>query len=475
MKKNLTIVWLRQDLRLSDNPALSKAASRGEILPVYILDDNSPGPWKMGGASRWWLHHSLERLDRDLNGHLHFFKGSPEKILISLIETTGADAVFWNRCYEPWRIRRDKAVSEVLKTRGIETGSFNASLLKEPWRTVKEDSSPYKVYTPFLKKGYTWLLGEPVETLPEPERLDFYTGRIQGSLELTELSLLPRIPWDDEMKKYWNPGKRDPWKHLEDFLEQGLADYDTGRDFPGRNSTSRLSPYLHFGQISPGQLWNALYAKGSDQNSLTFKKEMVWREFSYYQLFHFPSIPERNLKPKFDYFPWLDNELHLKAWQQGKTGIPLVDAGMRELWQTGQMHNRVRMITASFLVKNLRIHWREGEKWFWDCLVDADLASNSASWQWVAGSGTDAAPYFRIFNPVTQGEKFDRKGTYTRNFLPELADLPDKYLFRPWEAPEEILREAGIHLGKDYPYPLVDIGTSRKEALEAYNTLKLAD
>ena len=473
--RRLTIVWFRLDLRISDNPALFHAVSQGKILPVYILDDTSPGSWKIGGASRWWLHHALERLNLDLKGHLQFFRGSAGKILLSLIETTGADGVFWNRGYEPWKIERDRAVKEVLKERRIETGSFNGSLLKEPWTTVKDDNSPYKVFTPYLKKGYAQLIGEAVKTLQDPEDPDYYKERLKESVELKDLNLLPGIPWDAGMRRFWTPREKDARHQLKAFLEQGLADYETGRDFPGRNSTSRLSPYLHYGQISPGQIWNAFYERKSEQNSLSFKKEMVWREFAYYLLFHFPTIPEKNLKTKFDNFPWEENGSLLKAWQKGKTGIPLVDAGMRELWQTGQMHNRIRMITASFLVKNLRIHWKKGEKWFWDCLVDADLASNSASWQWVAGSGTDAAPYFRIFNPVTQGEKFDRKGEYTRKYVPELADLSDKYLFKPWKAPEKILEEGGIRLGKDYPFPIVDISMSRKEALEAYNTLKLVD
>ncbi len=467
----MKIVWFRQDLRIEDNPALAAAAANGSILPVYILDDVNAGDHAMGDASRVWLHHALTDLNQSLKGRLRCFRGDARKILRKLVLELDVDAVYWSRCYEPWRIKRDKAIKESLSSEGVEVQSFNASLLWEPWAVLKQDGTPYKVFTPFYRKGCLSASAPPRQPLPKPEKLSFARASIE-SLAIDDLGLLPAIDWDRPMLQHWDISETGAQATLTGFMNDRLARYKAGRDFPAVQGVSRLSPYLHFGQISPHQVWAAALQREQDNNIDTFQSELGWREFSYSLLYHFPALPADNLQNKFDRFPWKKNSKHLRAWQQGMTGYPIVDAGMRELWQTGYMHNRVRMIVGSFLVKNLLLNWREGEAWFWDCLFDADLANNSASWQWVAGCGADAAPYFRIFNPVTQGEKFDADGQYTRQYVPELKALPDKYLFKPWEAPESVLKEAGVVLGKNYPKPVVDLKASRERALEAFRSLK---
>jgi deoxyribodipyrimidine photo-lyase len=472
MMKNITIVWFRQDLRLSDNPALFSAASSGPILPLYILDDESPGSFKMGQASRWWLHHSLKSLDASLDHNLNLYIGNPKEILKKLINRHAIKAVYWNRGYEPWQIELTKTIKAYLVQQGIEAKSFNGSLLWEPHEVVKQDGTAYKVFTPFYNRVVA-LADELSMPLKKPTKL-LCIKDSQG-LKLTDLKLMPKIKWYKTMENTWDIGEQAAKKKLLHFLHHGIAGYKSGRDMPHQDHASRLSPHLHFGEISPRQVWfkaKEIPKTGIGHDIEHFLRELVWREFSYYLLYYFPDLPTANYQKKFDNFPWLDAPKLLRAWQQGKTGYPLVDAGMRELWQTGYMHNRVRMVVASFLIKNLLIHWHEGERWFFDCLVDADLANNSASWQWVAGSGTDAAPYFRIFNPITQGEKFDTDGKYTKRYVPELANLPPKYLFKPWEAPKEVLSKAGIVLGTTYPRPIVDIPFSRERALDAFQGLK---
>lgn len=470
MKK--IIHWFRQDLRLSDNPALYKAAKAGQVIAVYILDDENAAANKMGAASRVWLHHSLEDLNQSLNGHLAIFKGNPIDILKNIIANNEVSAIHWNRCYEPWRVTRDKAIKEKLNQQGIEVQSFNGSLLWEPWEISKKDGTPYKVFTPFYRKGC--LSAEPPRTpLPPPENTQFF--KITGN-PVAALGLLPDIDWNEQIENHWLFGEQAAQKRLKEFLDDGLNGYKEGRNFPNKNNVSRLSPYLHFGEISPNQAWhaaiNSALAKNHENDLDCFQSELGWREFLYHLLYHFPELPGANMNKKFDAFPWEQNKSYLLAWQKGQTGIPIIDAGLRELWQTGYMHNRVRMVVASFLVKNLRIHWKEGERWFWDCLFDADLANNVMSWQWVAGCGADAAPYFRIFNPLTQSRKFDAQGTYIRRFVPELKDMPDKHIHAPWDAPKDILDKAGIILDKDYPKPIIDLKTSRERALEAYNHIK---
>ena len=467
MTQKTALLWFRQDLRLSDNPALNHALDHGyRIIPVYILDDEHAGQWKRGGASRWWLHQSLKALNMDLEQEIVFRTGKADDIIPQLIKDTEASAVLWNRCYEPWRIARDKDIKQTLKKQDIVVETFNASLLWEPWSVLKDDGTPYKVFTPFYRKGC--LKTQPPEPLCKPNDIHFAAHNTpKGSLD--DLALMPKIEWYGHMEAAWSPGEAGAHDRLHSFLESGLARYKEGRDRPDKDYVSRLSPHLHNGEISPREVWylakayastNAIYEKDIDH----FCSELGWREFSYYLLYHFPHITWDNLQTRFDDFPWSEeNSADLKRWQNGQTGIPIVDAGMRQLYQEGWMHNRVRMIVGSLLVKNLLIHWRKGEEWFWDTLVDADLASNSASWQWIAGSGADAAPYFRIFNPVTQGEKFDPDGAYVRKYVPELTEFDTKYIHKPWDSPNP---------PANYPAPVVDLKESRARALEAFQSTK---
>ena len=474
MKKGTAIHWFRQDLRLSDNPALDSAAQYETLIPIYILDEVNSGEFKMGAASKWWLHQSLTKLNESLDGKLLVYQGNPHEILNKLIEEQEVSYVTWNRCYEPWRIDRDKEIKRNFEDKNVAVESYSASLLWEPWTISKDDGTPYRVFTPFYKKG---CLNSEEPRLPagKVDLSNLYSEDLSSD-SITDLNLLPTIKWYKSFEEEWNPGEIGAEQNLNSFLDSGLLNYKEGRNFPSQEFVSGLSPHLHFGEISPNEVWYRAKTKegisGIEKSLAHFHSELGWREFSYYLLYHFPDLPNKNFQEKFDIFPWQENEEFLALWQKGNTGYPIVDAGMRELWQTGYMHNRLRMIVGSFLVKNLLIDWRFGERWFWDCLVDADLASNSASWQWVAGSGADAAPYFRIFNPITQGLKFDPEGEYTKKYVPELRDLPNKYLFSPWEAPENILADAGIELGKNYPKPMVDLKLSRETALEAFATTK---
>ncbi len=472
------IVWFRQDLRLSDNPALAAAADSGApLLPVYVLDDENAGDRAIGGASRWWLHQSLTSLKQALDGKLHVLSGRAEVLLPELVEQTGAAGVYWNRCYEPWRIRRDKEIKKALQDAAVEVRSFNGSLLFEPMHVSKEDGGPYKVFTPFYRKGCLENGPEIRATVDRPEKPDLLDP--PSATDIDDLGLMPEVNWYETIAAEWSPGEQGAAERLQRFLEAGIENYKDGRNRPDQQHVSRLSPHLHFGEISPHQVWFAAKPLGK-KKSLSkdvdhFLSELGWREFSHNLLFYWPEITTDNLQKKFNRFPWRDDEAALRRWQRGRTGFPIVDAGMRELWKTGYMHNRVRMIVGSFLVKNLMLHWHHGEAWFWDTLLDADLANNSASWQWIAGSGADAAPYFRIFNPVLQGKKFDPEGAYVRRYVPEIAGLPDRYVQTPWEAPDDVLREAGIELGKDYPEPIVDLKESRERALQAFKSLTPGD
>ncbi|MEX2200217.1 MAG: deoxyribodipyrimidine photo-lyase [Dongiaceae bacterium] len=474
------IVWFRQDLRLADNPALVAAIATGEpVLPVYILayqDGRVPG-----GASRWWLDRSLATLDIALQEHgarLILRTGDAADTLAAVLRETGAGAVFWNRCYEPAAIARDKRIKAMLQAAGIDAQSFNAALLHEPWTVKTQQGQPYKVFTPFwrairaLPKGA--VLPSIPKSLPSP-------AAWPGSETLADWALKPAKPdWTRGLRDAWQPGECGAKERLNAFIDDTLADYRTGRDRPDFVGTSRLSPHLHFGEIGPRQIWHAITthaaaSDGTDSAAESFLRELGWREFTHHLLYHWPDLPDVNWKRSFDGFPWRDDAMGLAAWQRGLTGYPIVDAGMRELWQIGWMHNRVRMIAASFLIKDLLIDWRIGEKWFWDTLVDADLAQNAASWQWVAGSGADAAPFFRVFNPVLQGQKFDPDGTYVRRFVPELAKLPTEHIHAPWEAPAPVLDRAGIALGATYPKPIVDHKRARERALAAYQALSSGD
>ena len=470
MSSDIAIHWFRQDLRVGDNPGLLRASQHGAVMPIYILDDGAAGEYAMGAASRWWLHHSLGSLNGSLDGALSLYVGNPLEIISGLLERYSVGAVYWNRCYEPWRMERDGCIKAELEKRGVVVEDFNGSLLWEPWTIKKADGNPYKVFTPFYRKGCL-AATSPREPLARPSNSPQWLHDEQQGVALDDIKLLPKINWDKKFEAYWHIGEKAAHKRLENFIERGLRNYNGGRNLPAKPYVSRLSPHLHFGEISPHYIYHKVRASIDDKYCEQFYRQLGWREFSYSLLHYNPELPRQNLYAKFDSFPWREDDSLLAAWQAGQTGIPMVDAGMRELWQSGYMHNRVRMITASFLVKNLRLHWHYGERWFWDTLVDADLANNSASWQWVAGCGADAAPYFRIFNPIIQGKKFDSDGDYVRRFVPELAAMPTKYLFNPWQAPAKVLAEAKVELGKNYPAPIVDLPTSRNEALTAYKSL----
>tara|TARA_R110000787_G_scaffold3947_11_gene15392 strand:- start:543 stop:1967 length:1425 start_codon:yes stop_codon:yes gene_type:complete len=466
------IVWFRQDLRLTDNPALVQAAAAdAPVIPLYVLDDRTQGQWGIRGAARWWLHRSLQSLDaslRDMGSSLLLRHGDAGQVIPRLVEETGATAVYWNRCYEPRVIARDSRIKESLGATGMEAKSFNAALLFEPWTIETKTGGPYKVFTPFWRACSSG--APPAEQVDAPKALTPSDPMPPGDT-LDDWRLLPTSPdWAEEFGEHWTPGERGAQKSLDAFLTDRMASYPEGRDRPAEVLTSRLSPHLHFGEIGPRQIWQAIDRRKTGAEK--FLAEIGWREFAHHLLYHFPAIPEENLRPAFDDFPWRDDADGLKAWQRGRTGYPIVDAGMRQLWRTGWMHNRVRMIAASFLIKDLLIDWREGEKWFWDTLVDADLANNAAGWQWVAGSGADAAPFFRIFNPVTQGEKFDPAGAYVRKFVPEIAALPDKWIHHPWDAPDDVLESAGITPGETYPHPIVDHKAARQRALTAFKAIR---
>ena len=476
------IVWFRRDLRLADNPALDAALEQHQrVIPVYIHASNEGEDWRDGAASNWWLHHSLKSLAESLRklGSRLVLADSSNSLdtLLQLASQAGADHVYWNRLYEPHHIERDKAIKKTLKDSGIEVSSFNSTLIHEPWEIAKNDGGPFRVFTPFWKACVSAGLHE--SQCEAPERMPAVNNRIK-SVKLAELELLPKIRWDKAFSDHWQPGEAGAHDSLDEFLENAAAHYQDDRNRPDIIGTSRLSPHLHFGEISPRQiveatthLVNTDSKKGIVTNTESFVREIGWREFAYHLLYHFPHTVDRPLYERFEDFPWEKNyNRNLRAWQQGQTGIPIVDAGMRELWHTGWMHNRVRMIVASLLTKNLLIPWQEGARWFWDTLVDADLASNTLGWQWTAGCGADAAPYFRIFNPVTQALKFDPDGHYIREWLPEIAVLPEKYIAQPWTAPASVLDEHGIRLGKDYPEPIVDLKATRERALERYKTIR---
>jgi deoxyribodipyrimidine photo-lyase len=467
-------MWFRQDLRLRDNPALTHAAQLGAVLPIFIKDRSCPEQFQPGGASSWWLHNSLQSLQTSLDNQLHCLSGDAKSILLEIIKGTGIKRIVWNRCYEPWQIKRDTELKKTLTNMGIEVFSFNGQLLWEPWQVLKKDQTPYKVFTPYYRKGCLSKMPPrfPV-TIPNPLKIKYLPEIDEG---LSSLDLLPDNSWYDKIDPFWSPGEKGAANNLSTFLPQQLGLYKAQRDFPDKLATSRLSAHLHFGEISPNQIWyaaiDAKHGVMDDPGLDCYLSELGWREFSHYLLYHFPTLPLKNFNRKFDHFVWGKDEGSLKAWQTGQTGIPIVDAGMRELWQTGTMQNRVRMLVGSFLVKNLLLDWRLGERWFWDCLVDADLAANSASWQWVAGTGADAAPYFRIFNPVLQGQRFDPLGHYVRQYCPELSEIPDKFIHNPWDAPPHVLETAKIKLGTTYPLPIVDLKASRLRALGAFAETK---
>lgn len=461
MKKKI-IVWFQQDLRISDNPALYHAAKQGSIIPIYIFDEHNSKGFKLGQNSKWWLHHSLEKLSKKLKGNLGIYKGNSLTILKKIVKETKADGIYWNKNYTPWTIKNNQKIADFFIKKEIEIKTFESFLLWDPETILKKDQTPYKVFTPFFKIGCL-KAHQPGNPLPKPRKLSF--TKTHHKLTLKDLKL---ITTSHSLDAYWQPGEDAAIKQLKSFITKKLKNYKHNRNIPAIHGSSRLSPYLHFGEISPLQVWHMSKPKDPHKNFLI---ELGWREFTYNVLFYNPTMPHQNLKKEFDHFPWTYNKKHLSAWQKGMTGYPLIDAGMRELATTGYMHNRIRMITASFLIKNLMIDWRKGADWFWHLLVDADIANNSFNWQWVAGCGYDASPFFRIFNPVLQTKKFDPDGLYIKKWVPELEKLPLKYLANPTSAPVSILQDAGIALGKDYPKAIIDLEASRKKALTAYKKL----
>jgi deoxyribodipyrimidine photo-lyase len=473
------IYWFRNDLRLDDLPGLASAMATGAaVIPCYVLDDHAAGPWRPGSASRWWLHHSLAALGQEiaaLSGNLILRRGDSAEQLGRLVEQSGAQAVYCSRQYEPWAAQLERDVHQRLASDGVSLKRYPGSLLFEPENISNQSGLPFRVFTPFWRHCRA-REPDPCISLSQGQS-QWHPGTLPSE-PLEDWALTPRDPdWASQWQQWWTPGGDGAVRKLETFLEHGLADYSEGRDHPALEATTRLSPHLHFGEISPRRLWHSVLWQTAGRPDLEKQAEKLlselgWREFSYHLMHHFPHIAEEPFKVGFREFPWIEDNSRLHAWQRGRTGYPIVDAGMRELWATGYMHNRVRMITASFLTKHLLIHWREGADWFWDTLVDADLANNSCGWQWVAGSGADASPYFRIFNPVLQGKKFDAAGEYVRRWVPELAGLPDRYLNSPWEAPAQVLRAAGITLGSSYPLPIVDHSSARESALTAYRSIR---
>lgn len=511
-----TLLWLRTDLRLGDNPALFAAvAHKGAVIPVFLWMPAEEGRWQPGGATRWWLDASLRALDaslRERGSRLVVRRGPALETLRTLIGETGATTVHWNRRYEPDAIARDRQVKEGLRADGIEARSFNGSLLMEPWENVKGDGTAYRVFTPFWKSMLA--RGAMAAPVAAPKRLTA-PSEWPASDTIDDLGLKPRLDWAGGMRAAWTPGEKGAHLELERFLSGAVTLYPETRDRPDLVGTSRLSPHLHFGEIGPRQAWHAAreFALGdsaersagdsersagdtdrsdrrvSDADSRAadaehadvsgaveaWLRQLAWREFGHHLLYHFPHTAEAPLRPEFERFPWAEDDAALRAWQRGRTGYPIVDAGMRELWTTGWMHNRVRMVVASFLVKDLLLPWQEGARWFWDTLVDADLANNTLGWQWTAGCGADAAPYFRVFNPLLQSRKFDPDAAYLRRWLPELAELPDPWIHEPHKAPTDVLEAAGVLIGRDYPAPIVSHEVAKHLALAAYQTITRKD
>lgn len=467
-----TILWLRNDLRVEDHPALSHAVQSGDaVIPVFIWSPEQSGDWPAGAASRWWLHASLEqlgtRLER-LGSRLILRSGPADQVLVELAQTTGATRVVWNRRYEPAHVAADRQTWAALEGVGLEVASFDGALLFDPRDVRNKQGEPYRVFTPFWR--FLQASSDPGARLPAPARMTA-PETWPESVDLDTFGLLPRIDWAGGLRDSWTPGEAGALDQLERFLDEGIAEYAEGRDRPDHAGTSRLSPHLHFGEIAPRRIWREVRQRIGGRGE-PYLRQLAWREFAHHLLFHFPATPTEPLRPEFARFPWRRDDQARARWSKGETGYPFVDAGMRELWHTGWMHNRVRMIVASFLVKDLLLPWQDGARWFWDTLVDADLANNTLGWQWTAGCGADAAPYFRVFNPVTQGRKFDPRGTYVRRWVPELRDVPDTWVHEPWTIPRDEGRRIGFVLGETYPAPMVDHATARDRALAAYDTVK---
>lgn len=465
-----TILWFRKDLRLADNSALAAALDVGApIIPVFIWSPEEHGVWSPGGASRWWLHHSLVSLGRglrQLGGALIIRQGGSLSILRDVIRETGSGRVFWNRRYEGKLCAVDEEVARALRTVNVEVQSFNSGLLNEPHTVAAGSGQPYKVYTPYWKK----VMGRAVDPVAVSvwDQVQ-WPARWPDSEGLDQLQLTPRVEWYQGLQARWEVSEDAALQRLNTFVAGPIGDYHIDRDRPDHEGTSSLSPYLAWGQVGPRQIVEAVSAQCDLQSEgpQVYLKEIYWREFAYNVLYHFPQTPDRPLRLEYEKFPWQRDAVTLKAWQTGNTGYPIVDAGMRQLWQTGWMHNRVRMIVSSFLVKHLLQDWQEGARWFWDTLVDADLASNTLGWQWSGGCGADAAPYFRVFNPILQGKRFDPDGSYVKEYVPEIRGLDAQYVHEPWDAPDLQLQSAGIQIGDTYPAPIVNHQFGRDRALAA--------
>ena len=471
-----TVVWFRNDLRLGDHPALTAAAERGDVVPTFVWAPDEEEPWAPGGAHRWWLHESLGALDASLREHgsrLVLRQGPSLDELLAVCRAGGADRVVWQTRYAPTLRRRDEAVRAGLEEAGVEVRQFAGRILHDPEQIRTGSGGPYRVFGPFWRKAKAAL--DPGDPLPTPDLGGAAPETWPESVDRDALGLTPEaqdgVDWAGAMRDEWAPGEAGAQARLHAFLGGPILDYSERRDFPAGGGSSKLSPHLHWGEVSPRQVWaeaNGWVSNGATREAADgFLFEVGWREFSYHVLHHFPHMPDEPLKEKYRKMPWASDPDALRAWERGRTGYPIVDAAMRELWALGWMHNRMRMVTASFLTKDLLVPWQDGERWFWDTLCGGDLANNAMGWQWAAGSGADAQPFFRIFNPISQSKRYDPDGAYVRRWVPELAGLPTKHLHAPWDAPPEVLDEAGVVLGETYPEPIVDHAEARDRALTA--------
>ena len=472
MTDRIGIHWFRLDLRLNDNPALYELSREvDKIIPIYIYEENI----EIGHASKCWLEKSLECLDNELaklDSKLYVFKGNAKKIIDRIVEDKNISHFSWNRLYDKYSIIRDKEIKSSLNKKSIVCNTFNGYLLSEPWEVKNKSGNFFKVFTPFWKANFEILLNKKL-SLSSSSKYNFYKKNINSVLKIEELQLnIPKKEWMNRILSYWDIGENAAKLKLKKFINNKLFNYSTGRDRPDSDFTSKISPHLHYGEISPLRIFNEVMKSNIDENNKKkYLSEIGWRDFSYNLLFNYPAMTEFPIQSKFKKFPWLRDKKNLHTWKLGKTGIPIVDAGMKELYEMGWMHNRVRMIVGSFLTKNLLIHWKEGERWFFDTLVDADIGSNSAGWQWISGSGADASPYFRIFNPILQGKKFDPKGEYVKKFLPSLDKIPEKFIHSPWEMTIEEQARYNFTLGRDYPKPIIDLNETRKRALAAFKKI----
>ena len=472
MTLKLGVHWFRQDLRLDYNPSLEALAKRvDKIIPIYIFDPNQ----RIGSVSKWWLEQSLKSLSDSIeiqNGKLNIFLGNPYEIISSLVSDKNIEVFSWNRLYDSYSINRDKKIKLSLKSSSINCETFNGYLLNEPWDIKNKSGTFFKVFTPYWRYCNELIKNKKINK--KNHNFNFSNIKLKNSKNLQDLKLTnTKLNWTDKIHHNWLPGENNAKDQLKKFIDNKANNYSVGRDRPDQNLTSKLSPHLHFGEISPIEIYNQvkLSKKINEQNKDKFLAEIGWRDFSYNLLYYYPDMTNNPIQKKFNKFPWLKDNRNLKKWQKGFTGIPIVDAGMRQLYETGWMHNRVRMIVGSFLTKNLLLHWKHGEEWFFDTLVDADIGSNSAGWQWISGCGADASPYFRIFNPILQGQKFDPKGEYVKKYIPELQNVKSKFIHNPWEMSEENQNNSNCKIGKDYPAPIVDLKDTRNRALTAFKKI----